>query len=47
MSISAINVRNQSHGEIKEVFGGLVVADIDVATPSAFTAHLTQPWFAV
>lgn len=34
MSISAINVRNQFHGTVKEVIEGPVVSEVDVLTPS-------------
>ena len=34
MSITAINVRNQFRGKIKEVIEGPVVSEIDVETPS-------------
>lgn len=34
MSITAINVRNQFRGRVKEVFEGPVVSEIDVETPS-------------
>lgn len=34
MSISAINVRNQFRGVIKEVIEGPVVSEVDVQTPS-------------
>ena len=34
MSITAINVRNQFHGKVKEVIEGPVVSEIDVETPS-------------
>lgn len=34
MSITAINVRNQFRGRIKEVIEGPVVSEIDVETPS-------------
>ena len=34
MSISAINVRNQFRGKIKEVIEGPVVSEVDIETPS-------------
>jgi len=34
MSITAINVRNQFRGKVKEVIEGPVVSEIDVETPS-------------
>ena len=34
MSISAINVRNQFRGKVKEIIEGPVVSEIDVETPS-------------
>lgn len=34
MTITAINVRNQFRGKIKEVIEGPVVSEIDVETPS-------------
>jgi molybdopterin-binding protein len=34
MSISAINVRNQFRGKVREVIEGPVVSEIDVETPS-------------
>jgi molybdopterin-binding protein len=34
MSITAINVRNQFRGTIKEVIEGPVVSEVDVITPS-------------
>ena len=34
MSITAINVRNQFRGKIREVIEGPVVSEIDVQTPS-------------
>ncbi|RTL33560.1 MAG: transporter [Burkholderiales bacterium] len=34
MSITAINVRNQFRGKIKEVIEGPVVSEIDVETPA-------------
>ena len=34
MSITAINVRNQFRGKIKEIILGPVVSEIDVETPS-------------
>ena len=34
MSITAINVRNQFRGRIREVIEGPVVSEIDVETPS-------------
>jgi len=34
MSITAINVRNQFRGTIKEVIEGPVVSEVDVQTPS-------------
>lgn len=34
MSITAINVRNQFRGKIKEIIEGPVVSEIDVETPS-------------
>jgi molybdopterin-binding protein len=34
MSITAINVRNQFRGKVKEVILGDVVSEIDVETPS-------------
>jgi len=34
MSITAINVRNQFRGVIKEVIEGPVVSEVDVQTPS-------------
>ncbi len=34
MTITAINVRNQFRGRIKEIIEGPVVSEIDVETPS-------------
>jgi molybdopterin-binding protein len=34
MSITAINVRNQFRGKVKEIIEGPVVTEIDVETPS-------------
>lgn len=34
MSITAINVRNQFRGRIKEIIEGPVVSEIDVETPA-------------
>ena len=34
MNITAINVRNQFRGKIKEIIEGPVVSEIDVETPS-------------
>jgi molybdopterin-binding protein len=34
MSITAINVRNQFRGRVKEVIEGPVVSEVDVETPS-------------
>lgn len=34
MSITAINVRNQFRGKVKEIIEGPVVSEIDVVTPS-------------
>lgn len=34
MSITAINVRNQFRGKVKDVIEGPVVSEIDVETPS-------------
>ena len=34
MSITAINVRNQFRGTVKEVIEGPVVSEVDVETPS-------------
>lgn len=34
MSITAINVRNQFRGKVKEIIEGPVVSEIDVITPS-------------
>jgi molybdopterin-binding protein len=34
MSITAINVRNQFRGKVKEIILGPVVSEIDVETPS-------------
>ncbi|MBB4845678.1 molybdopterin-binding protein [Paucibacter oligotrophus] len=34
MSISAINVRNQFRGRVKEVIEGPVVSEVDVLTPA-------------
>ena len=34
MSITAINVRNQFRGKVREVIEGPVVSEIDVETPS-------------
>jgi len=34
MSITAINVRNQFRGSIKEIIEGPVVSEVDVLTPS-------------
>lgn len=37
MSITAINVRNQFRGKIKEIIEGPVLSEIDVETPSGQT----------
>lgn len=34
MSITAINVRNQFRGKVREVIEGPVVSEVDVETPS-------------
>jgi molybdopterin-binding protein len=34
MSITAINVRNQFRGKVKQVIEGPVVSEVDVETPS-------------
>ena len=34
MSITAINVRNQFRGKVKEIIEGPVVSEIDVETPT-------------
>ena len=34
MTISAINVRNQFRGKVKEIIEGPVVSEVDVETPS-------------
>ena len=34
MSITAINVRNQFRGKIKEIIEGPVVSEVDVETPA-------------
>lgn len=34
MSITAINVRNQFHGVVKEIIEGPVVSEVDVQTPA-------------
>jgi molybdopterin-binding protein len=34
MSITAINVRNQFRGKVKEIIYGPVVSEVDVETPS-------------
>ncbi|WP_140629485.1 TOBE domain-containing protein [Methylibium rhizosphaerae] len=34
MSISAINVRNQFRGKVREIIEGPVVSEIDVETPA-------------
>jgi molybdopterin-binding protein len=34
MSITAINVRNQFRGKVREVIEGRVVSEVDVETPS-------------
>jgi len=34
MSITAINVRNQFRGTVKEIIEGPVVSEVDVVTPS-------------
>ena len=34
MSITAINVRNQFRGTVKEIIEGPVVSEVDVLTPS-------------
>ncbi|HZT55064.1 MAG TPA: molybdopterin-binding protein [Burkholderiaceae bacterium] len=34
MGITAINVRNQFRGKVKEIIEGSVVSEIDVETPS-------------
>jgi len=34
MSISAINMRNQFRGKVREILEGPVVSEIDVITPS-------------
>jgi molybdopterin-binding protein len=34
MSITAINVRNQFRGKIKEIIEGPVLSEIDIETPS-------------
>lgn len=34
MAISAVNVRNQFHGKIKEIVRGTVVSEVDIDTPA-------------
>ena len=34
MSITAINVRNQFRGKVKEIIEGPVVSEVDIETPS-------------
>lgn len=34
MSITAINVRNQFRGQVREIIEGPVVSEVDVITPS-------------
>jgi len=34
MSITAINVRNQFRGKVKEIIEGSVVSEVDVETPT-------------
>lgn len=34
MSITAINVRNQFRGKVKEIIEGSVLSEVDVETPS-------------
>lgn len=34
MSITAINVRNQFHGKVREIIDGPVVSEVDVETTS-------------
>lgn len=42
MSITAINVRNQFKGKVKEIIEGSVVSEVDVETPSGIiTAVIT------
>jgi molybdopterin-binding protein len=40
MSITAINVRNQFRGRIKEVIEGPVVSEVDVETPSGIVTSV-------
>ena len=37
MTITAINVRNQFRGRIKEIIEGPVVSEVDVETPQGLT----------
>lgn len=34
MAISAVNVRNQFHGKIREIVRGSVVSEVDIDTPA-------------
>jgi molybdopterin-binding protein len=38
MSITAINVRNQFRGTVKEIIEGPVVSEVDVITPAGLIA---------
>ncbi|QEI08183.1 transporter [Pigmentiphaga aceris] len=40
MTITAINVRNQFRGRIKEVIEGPVVSEVDVETPSGIVTSV-------
>lgn len=40
MSITAINVRNQFRGKIKEIIEGPVVSEVDVDTPSGIVTSV-------
>ena len=40
MSITAINVRNQFRGKIKEIIEGPVVSEVDVETPSGIVTSV-------
>lgn len=39
MTITAINVRNQFRGTIKEIIEGPVVSEVDVITPSGLIVN--------
>jgi molybdopterin-binding protein len=40
MSITAINVRNQFRGKVKEIIDGPVVSEVDIETPAGIVTSV-------